>query len=120
MKCRKSQKLVSKTNEDEADHDSVFGQVIKTYGSDGESNLSQESSISPRPKEAAIMKANGKTKANKGSATDPQSVYARVNNLNQNAHLFIIYYFFFSECKTNQHNCFSLFSRREENGLMNG
>ncbi|KAI3803749.1 hypothetical protein L1987_31911 [Smallanthus sonchifolius] len=78
IKCRKSEKLVSKSNEDEADHDAVFGQIMKIYGSDGESNWSHESSVSSkRPKGAVNPNSNGKTKASRGSATDPQSVYAR-------------------------------------------
>ncbi|XP_076954776.1 transcription factor bHLH139-like [Bidens hawaiensis] len=68
IKCRKSQKLGYKSNEDEGDHDADFGQIIKIYGSDGECN--QDSSISSKT-------SKGKTKANRGSATDPQSVYAR-------------------------------------------
>lgn len=31
------------------------------------------------PKQAEILSSNGKTKASRGSAADPQSVYARVN-----------------------------------------
>ncbi|KAI3715971.1 hypothetical protein L6452_22973 [Arctium lappa] len=77
IKCRKSQKLVSKGNETEADHDAVFGQIMKINGSDDDSNWSRESSTSPRPKEATNQNSNGKTKANRGSAMDPQSVYAR-------------------------------------------
>ncbi|KAI3789185.1 hypothetical protein L2E82_01975 [Cichorium intybus] len=56
--------------------DANFGKIMKIYGSDEDSNWSQES-ISPRPKEAQILKSNVKTKASRGSATDPQSVYAR-------------------------------------------
>ncbi|KAJ9537944.1 hypothetical protein OSB04_030677 [Centaurea solstitialis] len=77
IKRRKNQKLVSQGNESEADHDAVFGQIMKMCGSDNDSNWSRESSTSPRPKEAANLNSNGKTKANRGSATDPQSVYAR-------------------------------------------
>ncbi|KVH93338.1 transcription factor bHLH84-like isoform X2 [Cynara cardunculus var. scolymus] len=77
IKCRKSRKLISKGNGTEADHDAVFGQIMKIYGSDDDSNWSQESSTSSRPKETANLNSNGKTKANRGSATDPQSVYAR-------------------------------------------
>ncbi|KAJ0700612.1 putative transcription factor bHLH family [Helianthus annuus] len=81
IKCRKSEKLVSKSNEDEADHDAVYGQIMKIYGSDGESNRSQEPSLSPNaPKGAVNLKSNGKTKANRGSASDPQSIYARVDD----------------------------------------
>lgn len=76
-KCRKSQKLVSNNNKDEGDNDAVFGQTMKIYGSDEDSNWSQDS-ISPRPKQVQILK----TRASRGTATDPQSVYARVNNLN--------------------------------------
>ncbi|KAK9071100.1 hypothetical protein SSX86_009668 [Deinandra increscens subsp. villosa] len=78
-KCRKGQKLVSKSSEDEADHDAVFGQIMKIYGSDGESNnWSQESSLSSKiPKGAVNLNSKGKTKGSRGSATDPQSVYAR-------------------------------------------
>nr|XP_043623255.1 transcription factor bHLH139-like [Erigeron canadensis] len=86
IKCRKSQKVVSENNEHVADHDAVFGQIMKYHGSDSESSWSQESSISPRPQQksislrqrgSAIPNSNGKTKVNRGSATDPQSVYAR-------------------------------------------
>ena len=82
MKCRKIQKLVSEINKDEAECEVDFGQTMKVYASDDDSNWSHESSISPRPKEELIPNSNGKTKACRGSATDPQSVYARVNNLN--------------------------------------
>ncbi|CAH1426088.1 unnamed protein product [Lactuca virosa] len=71
-KCRKSQKLISNNNKDEVDNDAVFDQIMKIYGSDEDSNWSQES-ISPRPKQVQILK----TRASRGSATDPQSVYAR-------------------------------------------
>ncbi|XP_023739041.1 transcription factor bHLH84 [Lactuca sativa] len=71
-KCRKSQKLVSNNNKDEGDNDAVFGQTMKIYGSDEDSNWSQDS-ISPRPKQVQILK----TRASRGTATDPQSVYAR-------------------------------------------
>ncbi|GKC24746.1 transcription factor bHLH84-like protein [Tanacetum coccineum] len=55
----------------------AFGQTMKVYASDEDSNWSHESNISPIPKEAPIPNSNGKTKASRGSATDPQSVYAR-------------------------------------------
>ncbi|KAL8188924.1 hypothetical protein R6Q57_029444 [Mikania cordata] len=77
-KCRRSQKLVSKSDEYEADHNAFLGQVMKIYGSDGESNWSQESSVSSkRPNGAVNPNLYGKTKASRLSATDPQSVYAR-------------------------------------------
>ncbi|CAH1426089.1 unnamed protein product [Lactuca virosa] len=61
IKCRKSKKLVSTSNEDV----DISGQFMKIYRADED------------PKEAEILSSNSKTKASRGSATDPQSVYAR-------------------------------------------
>ncbi|GJW79195.1 hypothetical protein Tco_0140877, partial [Tanacetum coccineum] len=77
IKCRKIQKILSETNDDEAEFEVAFGQTMKVYASDEDSNWSHESSISPIPKEAPIPNSNGKTKASRGSSTGPQSVYAR-------------------------------------------
>nr|GEX99591.1 transcription factor bHLH84-like [Tanacetum cinerariifolium] len=77
INCRKNQKLVSEIREDEAECDAAFGKIMRVYASDDDSNLYRESSNSPRQKEVAIPNSNGKTKASRGSATDPQSVYAR-------------------------------------------
>ncbi|PWA88979.1 Myc-type, basic helix-loop-helix (bHLH) domain-containing protein [Artemisia annua] len=77
IKCRKIQKLVSEIYEVETEGEVVVGQTMKVYASDDDSNWSHESSISPRPEAALITNSNGKTKASRGSATDPQSVYAR-------------------------------------------
>ncbi|XP_071717670.1 transcription factor bHLH84-like [Rutidosis leptorrhynchoides] len=74
IKRRKCKNFVYKTNKVDDDHEAVNGQITKIYGSDDESNWSQESSISPKP---TFSKSSGKTKANRGSATDSQSVYAR-------------------------------------------
>ncbi|KAK1417553.1 hypothetical protein QVD17_26682 [Tagetes erecta] len=78
IKCRKSQKLVSNSNVDEADHDVVYGQIMKIDGSDNESNWSQETSISSKKSKGTVsLNSTGRKIASRGSATDPQSVYAR-------------------------------------------
>ncbi|GJT15875.1 transcription factor bHLH84-like protein [Tanacetum coccineum] len=53
--CRKIQKLLSETNDDEAEFEVAFGQTMKVYASDEDSNWSHESSISPIPKEAPFQ-----------------------------------------------------------------
>lgn len=64
------------------DDEALHGQSCSSYGSDNDSNASQEmnggGSTSSCFKGSSVLNLSGKTRANRGSATDPQSLYARV------------------------------------------
>ncbi|GAB2292128.1 hypothetical protein Dimus_026380 [Dionaea muscipula] len=79
VNSKKKQNLASNNEED---HNGVHnGHSSSCYCSEDDSNASQEpnggdiSSLSS--KGTTALKLNGKTRANRGSATDPQSLYAR-------------------------------------------
>ncbi|XP_031260247.1 transcription factor bHLH84-like [Pistacia vera] len=80
---RKNQKTVSPSNNEQEDNSKggLNRQTSSSCCSDDDSNASQElnggetSSLSS--KEKAALNLNGKTRASRGSATDPQSLYAR-------------------------------------------
>ncbi|KAH7665343.1 Myc-type basic helix-loop-helix (bHLH) domain-containing protein, partial [Dioscorea alata] len=58
----------------------VNGQSSSSYSSEDDSNVSQAfngGNFSTKCSDSAINNLNGKTRANRGSATDPQSLYAR-------------------------------------------
>ncbi|XP_020091829.1 transcription factor bHLH84-like isoform X2 [Ananas comosus] len=63
------------------DDEALHGQSCSSYGSDNDSNASQEmnggGSTSSCSKGSSVLNLSGKTRANRGSATDPQSLYAR-------------------------------------------
>nr|CAD1841335.1 unnamed protein product [Ananas comosus var. bracteatus] len=63
------------------DDEALHGQSCSSYGSDNDSNASQEmnggGSTSSCFKGSSVLNLSGKTRANRGSATDPQSLYAR-------------------------------------------
>ncbi|XP_059635456.1 transcription factor RSL2-like [Cornus florida] len=78
---RKSQKLTTKGNVDEEETNIARpnGQSSTCYSSEDDSNASQElnGEATLDSKGSAALNKNGKTKASRGSATDPQSLYAR-------------------------------------------
>ena len=55
-------------------------QSSNSYSSEDESNLSLELN-NGRAISSTTLNSSGKTRASRGSATDPQSLYARVTNL---------------------------------------
>lgn len=85
MKSKKSQKIAPSDDEEDVNAD-IKGPISPNSPlSAGEnSNVSHEelggtaSTSSPKGP-AAALNLNGKTRASRGSATDPQSVYARVS-----------------------------------------
>ncbi|XP_072987959.1 uncharacterized protein [Typha latifolia] len=66
---------------DEESNATLNGQSSSCYSSDNDSNGSQDmnggGSTSSSSKSSAALNLNGKTRAGRGSATDPQSLYAR-------------------------------------------
>ncbi|KAL3505063.1 hypothetical protein ACH5RR_034904 [Cinchona calisaya] len=78
-KAKKNQKVAQiSTNEEEANA-AQNRQSCCSYNSEDDSNASQESNggETSDTKEPAALNLNGKTRASRGSATDPQSLYAR-------------------------------------------
>ncbi|KAK9286950.1 hypothetical protein L1049_015358 [Liquidambar formosana] len=80
VKSKKNQKLVSASNNDEDGNAGLNGQSSSSCCSEDDSNASQElngetSDLSPKGR--AALNLNGKSRASRGSATDPQSLYAR-------------------------------------------
>lgn len=74
----------------------VNGQSSSSYSSEDDSNVSQEingGNFSKKCSDATIDNLNGKTRANRGSATDPQSLYARV--INQFISFFFVYFYYY-------------------------
>ncbi|KAJ4812509.1 basic helix-loop-helix (bHLH) DNA-binding superfamily protein [Rhynchospora pubera] len=67
--------------EDEQNNGAINKQSLSCYSSDNESNGSQENNASgvtsSRSKGSSALNLNGKSRAGRGSATDPQSLYAR-------------------------------------------
>ncbi|KAM0937776.1 putative transcription factor bHLH family [Dioscorea sansibarensis] len=77
MKFQRSARL---TEDVKGNSLTVNGQSSSSYSSEEDSNVSQElngGNFSTKCSDAAMNNLNGKTRANKGSATDPQSLYAR-------------------------------------------
>lgn len=72
---KKAQKSGGSCNEEESNGD-MNPQSSCCYTSEDDSNGSQELKGA-----AAALNSNGKTRAGRGSATDPQSLYARVGFL---------------------------------------
>lgn len=72
MKSKKKQKLASTSNIEEENNAGPNGQSSSSCCSGDESNASQELS--------GAVTSSGKTRARRGSATDPQSLYARVSS----------------------------------------
>lgn len=84
-KSKKKQKLASINNDGEGNGGANHGQSSSSCCSGDDSiNGGQEMSggdtSSLNPKGPAILNSEGKMRARRGSATDPQSLYARVIN----------------------------------------
>lgn len=100
---KKGQKANSdvKVKDEEESNTGVDRQSSSSYNSSEDDNASQETNGAGEtsdPKSASALNLNGKTRANRGSATDPQSLYARVR-----------YYYISSQlrCKTQTHTYIS-------------
>ena len=83
---KKNQKSVSSNNEEDNNGGVVNGQSSSSCSSEDESIASQDLNGSSSPKGSAALKSKGKARASRGSATDPQSLYARVRNLPMPSH----------------------------------
>lgn len=79
VKSKKSQKLASTSNFEEESNASPNGQSSSNCFSGDESNASQELS--------GGVASSGKARASRGSATDPQSLYARVSSYKTSLHI---------------------------------
>lgn len=80
IKSKKKQKQIvnSKEEDEEENGQNIIGQSSSScYSSDDDSNASQESNADEKTI-APALNLNGKTRATRGAATDPQSLYARV------------------------------------------
>ncbi|MCL7048159.1 hypothetical protein MKW94_021636 [Papaver nudicaule] len=78
--AKKNQQKGSKVEEEEETDAGLNRQSSSSSGSDDESNVPQEpdgSSVSKTSKKSGALNMSGKTRASRGSATDPQSLYAR-------------------------------------------
>ena len=75
----KNQNSVSTTNNEEDGNAGLNGQSSACCSSEDDSNASQElnGGVTSSSKEAGLN-LNGKTRASRRAATDPQSLYARV------------------------------------------
>lgn len=74
---QKAKEVISNNEEDEAQINVQNGQSSSCYSSEDDSNASQESNGDN--KAPAALNLNGKARATRGAATDPQSLYARVS-----------------------------------------
>ncbi|PIA33216.1 hypothetical protein AQUCO_04200162v1 [Aquilegia coerulea] len=76
---KKKQKFISYSKGEEESHCGFNGLSCSSYSSEGESNGSQElnGGGTSSSKKSAALNLNGKARASRGSATDPQSLYAR-------------------------------------------
>ncbi|KAF8404894.1 hypothetical protein HHK36_009789 [Tetracentron sinense] len=75
----KNQKLVLTSNGEEDSNTGLNRQSSSSYCSEDDSNASQElnGGTTSTSKGSAALNLHGKTRASRGSATDPQSLYAR-------------------------------------------
>ncbi|KAJ6310413.1 hypothetical protein OIU76_015189 [Salix suchowensis] len=80
-RSKKSQKVASTSNNDEESNAGLNGPASSGCCSEDESNASHElnrgASSSLSSKGTATLNSSGKTRASRGAATDPQSLYAR-------------------------------------------
>ncbi|KAK9109701.1 hypothetical protein Sjap_017761 [Stephania japonica] len=79
---KKSRRNATKFNSDDEETSNVDlnGQSSSSYSSEDDTNASQEmngAAASSSSKESEPLNSSGKTRAKRGSATDPQSLYAR-------------------------------------------
>ncbi|KAF2294461.1 hypothetical protein GH714_011615 [Hevea brasiliensis] len=81
VRSKKSQKLVSSSNSDEESNAGLNGPASSSCCSEDDSNSSHThnggASSSLSSKGTSALNLNGKTRASRGAATDPQSLYAR-------------------------------------------
>lgn len=76
---KKNQKFSSNNNDEEESNAGPEGKSSISYSSEDD-NGSQDSNgeAASESKMSEALNSNGKTRATRGSATDPQSLYARV------------------------------------------
>ena len=80
-KSTKNQKAQQINKDEEEANGAQNGQSSCSYSSEDDSNASQESNGGEASdNKGPALNLNGKTRASRGSATDPQSLYARVRN----------------------------------------
>lgn len=72
---RKQKQILNENNEEETN---AGPQSSSSLSSEDDSNASQETNGEDSKGSDAALALNGKTRASRGSATDPQSLYARV------------------------------------------
>jgi hypothetical protein len=91
-KCTKKGKAkeAQSRQEEESNETTADGMSSIGYNSDDDSNGSGNSGIRPK-KTPAALKQGGKTRAGRGSASDPQSLYARVLHLHFWSKILIYY-----------------------------
>ena len=97
MKKKKKKKENQKSDEEDNNGDGINGQQSSSSycSEEDESIASQEMNGSSSPKGSATLTLNGKARAGRGSATDPQSLYARVRiKKHINAIIFSFYFLF--------------------------
>ncbi|KAL6995376.1 hypothetical protein U1Q18_005513 [Sarracenia purpurea var. burkii] len=77
--CKRSQKLALNGSDNDETNAGTNGQSSSSYSSEADSNTSQElnGGATSESKGPAALNPNGKTRASRGAATDPQSLYAR-------------------------------------------
>ena len=82
VKSRRGLKPTPNGNNEEDTNAVSEGQSSSSISSEDDSNASQElnGGATSESKGSAALNSNGKTRASRGSATDPQSLYARVRN----------------------------------------
>ena len=76
VQSRKGRKSTPNGSNEEDNNAGSDGQSSSSCSSEDDSNASQE--LNGESKGSAALNSNGKTRASRGSATDPQSLYARV------------------------------------------
>lgn len=78
--CSKKNQKVDLATDEEESNAALYGQNSSSYYSQEDSIDSQEinGGMSSSSKASAALNSDGKTRASRGSATDPQSLYARV------------------------------------------
>ncbi|KAG9440470.1 hypothetical protein H6P81_020635 [Aristolochia fimbriata] len=77
---RKNQKAARAADGEDNNAANLNAQTSSSYSSEDDSNASQElngGGMSSSSKSSVALNLNGKTRASRGSATDPQSLYAR-------------------------------------------
>lgn len=88
VRLKKNQNLSPRGNDGEESNAGSDGQSSSSYSSE-EDNASQETNggATSDSKASLALNLNGKPRASRGSATDPQSIYARVTTSTQETKL---------------------------------